>query len=207
MLSPTPTEPGSETSARVLRLKRGEDRRLARRAPVGVQQRGRHRRARRSAASPPGELAQLRSHREPFLGYAYVNPHALICARILSQRRRRSRSTRALIEQRLRAALALRERLGDAPLLPLGVRRVRWAAGTGARSLRRASSSGRSPPPAWRRCERRSTAAVRARARARAALFWKNDSAARELEQLPQVAADRLRRGARRRSQVLRGAA
>ena len=68
----------------MLRLKRGEERRLAaghlwvfsnevdtERTPLG--------------AFAPGAVAQLRSHRDAFLGYAYVNPHALICARILSR--------------------------------------------------------------------------------------------------------------------------
>ena len=68
----------------MLRLKRGEERRLAAghlwvfsnevdtdRSPLG--------------AFAPGEVVQLHSYRDAFLAYAYVNPHALICARILSR--------------------------------------------------------------------------------------------------------------------------
>ncbi len=44
------------------------------------------------------------------MGHAYVNPHALICARILS-RDAAQPVDRALIERRLAAALALRRRL------------------------------------------------------------------------------------------------
>src|SRR5262245_39847593 len=109
--APSPAQP-VEGPARVLRLKRGEERRLSaghlwvfsneidtERTPL--------------AAFAPGEIAQLRSHREAFLGYAYVNPHALICARILSRHAAQPVSGE-LIERRLTAALALRESLGDA---------------------------------------------------------------------------------------------
>jgi len=48
------------------------------------------------------------------MGHVYVNPHALICARILSRDIRRP-VDESLIEERLRSALALRERLGNAP--------------------------------------------------------------------------------------------
>src|SRR5262249_61925979 len=63
-------------------------------------------------AFAPGQIAQLRSSRDAFLGYAYVNPHALICARIMSRDSARPVGPK-LIAQRLESALALRERLGD----------------------------------------------------------------------------------------------
>src|SRR5215467_10947383 len=112
-MSPPTTSPAQplEETARVLRLKRGEERRLLAghlwvfsneidtdRTPLG--------------AFAPGEIVQLRSYRDAFLGYAYLNPHALICARILS-RDAAHHVTAELIEQRLTAALALRASLGD----------------------------------------------------------------------------------------------
>jgi len=172
-------------SAAVLRLKRGEERRLAaghlwvfsnevdtERSPLG--------------AFAPGAVAELRSHRDAFLGYVCVNPHALICARILSRDAAQPVS-RELIEQRLRAALALRERLGaahygrwvfgESDLLPglildrYGDLVVGQIATAGMEALREQIE-----------------AAVRQVVSPRG-LFWKNDSAARELEHLPQVAA------------------
>jgi len=93
----------------VLRLKRGEERRLMSghswvfSNEVDI------------ASTPltalqPGALVQLQAHNGRFLGYAYVNPHALICARIVG-RKPEQRIDRELIEQRLRVALALRERI------------------------------------------------------------------------------------------------
>lgn len=58
----------------------------------------------------PGAIVRLVSHREQFLGYAGVNPHGLIAARILSRDADR-RPGRALIRRRLKTALAMRERL------------------------------------------------------------------------------------------------
>jgi 23S rRNA (cytosine1962-C5)-methyltransferase len=172
-----------EDSTRVLRLKRGEERRLlaghlwvfsneidTERTPL--------------AAFVPGEIAQLRSHRDGFLGYAYVNPHALICARILS-RDAAWRVTGELIEQRLTAALALRESLGDA-------RYCRWVFGEsdllpglvldryGELVVGQTSTAGmealrESIETAVRRTVNPHT------------LIWKNDSAARDLEQLPHL--------------------
>ncbi|MGB5103883.1 MAG: class I SAM-dependent rRNA methyltransferase [Steroidobacteraceae bacterium] len=62
----------------------------------------------------PGALCRVVGDRDRFLGYAYVNPHALICARILS-RDGRFPPGKSLIVHRLQVALALRERLYPAP--------------------------------------------------------------------------------------------
>ena len=163
-----------------LRLKRGEDRRLAsghlwvfsneidtERTPlVGFE---------------PGALAELRSHRDAFMGYVYVNPHALICARILSRDIRRP-VDEPLIEERLRAALALRERLGTAPY-------YRWVFGEsdllpglvldryGDIVLGQIATAG------METLQGVVTAAVR-RVAEPATLYWKNDSNARDLEHL-----------------------
>ena len=120
MSDPKPLHADSAAApARVLRLKRGEERRLAaghlwafsneidtERTPLGD--------------FAPGAIADLRTYRDAFIGYASVNPHALICARILSRTASQPVDA-ALIERRLAAAArAARQRA----LLPLGVRRV-----------------------------------------------------------------------------------
>jgi 23S rRNA (cytosine1962-C5)-methyltransferase len=174
----------TDVKASVLRLKRGEERRLAaghlwvfsnevdtERTPL--------------TAFVPGQIAQLRSYRDAFLGYAYVNPHTLICARILSHDPAQPVGPE-LIEQRLKSALALRQRLGDArygrwvfgesDLLPglvldrYGDLVVGQIATAGMEALRPQIEN-----------------AVRSVVQPRA-LFWKNDSAARELEHLSQAA-------------------
>ena len=62
----------------------------------------------------PGELVDVRDHRDQVHGTAYVNPHSLICARLISRRAGIALDT-DLIEQRLRTALELRTRLFDGP--------------------------------------------------------------------------------------------
>lgn len=140
-----------------------------------------------TAASPlsgfvPGALARVLDHRERFVGHACVNPHALICARILS-REEAEPVDQALIERRLHAALALRRRLyrhecyrlvyGESDGLP-GLVLDRYGdvlvgqIATLAMELLRPVVE----------------AAVRAVLAPRV-LVWKNDGSARDLEQLP----------------------
>jgi 23S rRNA (cytosine1962-C5)-methyltransferase len=61
-----------------------------------------------------GALVRVQSSRGDFLGHAYANPHALICARILS-RQPAERIDAELVARRLAHALALRERLYATP--------------------------------------------------------------------------------------------
>jgi len=170
--------------ARELRLKRGEERRLAA-GHLWVFSNEVDTDATPLTTFAPGDLAQITSHRGQFLGHAYVNPHALICARILSQEAAQP-IDRELIEMRLRAALALRERLyrepyyrlvfGESDGLPglvldrYGEVLVGQIATAGMEALKETVVE-----------------AVRSLL-SPAALYWKNDSAARQLEQLPQVA-------------------
>jgi len=179
-----PVEAAVHGPPAVLRLKRGEERRLTaghlwvfsneidnERTPL--------------TAFAPGDIVAVQSDRGRFLGYAYVNPHALICARILSRDPRHA-ADESLITHRLNVALALRERLhrepyyrlvfGESDGLPglvldrYGDLLVGQIATAGMEALR---------------------PAVEAAARkvlAPAALYWKNDSAARDLEHLPAVA-------------------
>jgi 23S rRNA (cytosine1962-C5)-methyltransferase len=65
-------------------------------------------------AFEPGELVDVRDSRWRALGTAYVNPHSLICARLLSRRAGMNFGVEE-ITQRLASALALRERLFDRP--------------------------------------------------------------------------------------------
>ena len=60
-------------------------------------------------ALAPGAAAMVLDHRRQFLGHALVNPHALICARIVS-RDQHAPIGPELFAARVRAALALRER-------------------------------------------------------------------------------------------------
>jgi 23S rRNA (cytosine1962-C5)-methyltransferase len=169
---------------RILRLKRGEDRRLVaghlwvfsnevdtERTPL--------------TGFTPGAVAELRTARDALLGWVYVNPHALICARIISREVAQPVGAQ-LIERRLTAALALRERLGDA-------RYCRWVYGESdllpGLVLDRYGDVvvGQIATAGMESLKGEVEAAVRKVVNPRG-LFWKNDSAARELEHLPQVA-------------------
>jgi 23S rRNA (cytosine1962-C5)-methyltransferase len=130
----------------------------------------------------PGALCRVIGDRDHFLGYAYINPHALICARILG-RDARYPPGKSLLVHRLQVALALRERLYPRPFYRLvhgesdglpGLVLDRYGdvvvgqAGTaGMESLKDAI-----------------VAAVEQVVAPRA-MVWKNDSGARELEGLP----------------------
>ena len=180
---PQPEPPGGN-AARSLVLKRGEERRLAAGHPwvfsneidTGHSPLG---------AFAPGELATISTHRGDFVGYAYVNPHALICARILS-REAAHPVDRALIEERLQRALALRTRLGAAPY-------YRWVFGESdalpGLVLDRYGDVvvGQIATAGMEALKDEVAAAVRA-VLDPAVLYWKNDTAARDLEQLPQEA-------------------
>ncbi|HYL04067.1 MAG TPA: class I SAM-dependent rRNA methyltransferase [Steroidobacteraceae bacterium] len=165
----------------MLTLKRGEERRIAaghpwvfsnevdtERTPLG--------------AFARGAIAELRSQRGAFLGYACVNPHALICARILS-RDAAQPVGRALIERRLTAALALRERLRATP-------HYRWVFGESdglpGLVLDRYGEFvvGQIATAGMEALKDEIAAAVR-NVLAPSGFFWKNDSAARALEHLP----------------------
>src|ERR1700691_281036 len=91
----------------ILRLKRGEDRRL-RAGHLWVFSNEVDNDATPLTALPVGATVRVLSDRDQFLGYAYVNPHALICARILS-RSPVHPPDRSWLEHRLKVALALRE--------------------------------------------------------------------------------------------------
>ena len=168
----------------VLKLKRGEDRRIRAGHPW-VFSNEIDNVATPLAKVPPGSAVRIHSDRDQFLGHAYVNPHALICARIVG-REIGQPLDRSLIVHRLNVALALRERLSREPYYRLvfgesdglpglvldryGDIIVGQIATRGMEGLREDIEE-----------VVRSVIAPRG-------MFWKNDSGARELEQLESVA-------------------
>lgn len=165
----------------ILPLKKGEDRRLrqghlwvfsnevdTRRTPLSTYQ--------------PGDLAVVVDHGGQPLGLAYVNPHALICARLYSRDPQRALDTR-LLEERLQQALSLRERCHEHPY-------YRWVFGEsdglpglvldryGDTVVGQIATCG---------MERRKAAIAQAVAATLAprSFIWKNSGGFRDLEQLP----------------------
>jgi 23S rRNA (cytosine1962-C5)-methyltransferase len=172
---------GAPLEVPALRLKRGEDRRL-RAGHLWVFSNEVDNEITPLVSLPVGSVVRVLSDREQFLGYAYVNPHALICARILS-RSPVHPPDRSLLVHRLRVALALRERLYTAPY-------YRWAFGEsdGLPGLvldRYGDVIVGQIATAGMEALRGEIEAAVAQVVSPAALIWKNDSGARELEQLP----------------------
>jgi 23S rRNA (cytosine1962-C5)-methyltransferase len=168
----------------VLKLKRGEDRRIRGGHPWVFSNEV------DNVATPlakiePGSAVRIHSDRDQFLGHAYVNPHALICARIVGRDAEHGLD-RSLIVHRLNVALALRERLSREPYYRLvfgesdglpglvldryGDILVGQIATRGMDALKKDVAD-----------------AVRSVLSPKG-LFWKNDSGARDLEQLEPVA-------------------
>ncbi len=165
----------------VLRLKRGEDRRL-RAGHAWVFSNEVDMNAAPLTAFAPGSLARIHDHRDHFLGYAYVNPHALICARILS-RNPDVPIGRVLIEQRLKSALALRERHYAAPYY-----RLVFGEADGLPGLvldRYGDIVVGQIATAGMEALRPDIEAAISRILSPRSLIWKNDGGARELENLP----------------------
>lgn len=97
----------------VLKLKRNEDRRVQA-GHLWIFSNEIDTEASKLASLTAGALVSVESDRGKFLGYAYVNPHSLIAARILS-RHAGFAPGQGLIAHRLNVALALRERLYARP--------------------------------------------------------------------------------------------
>jgi len=173
--------PGDGTALPELRLKPREDRRIAAghlwifsnevdtaRTPL--------------SAFAPGAPCRVLGDRDRFLGYAYVNPHALICARILG-RDRRHPPGRSLIVHRLQVALALRERLYPRPFY-----RLVYGESDGLPGLvldRYGDVVVGQCGTAGMEALKDAVAAALEKVIAPSVLVWKNDSAARDMEGLP----------------------
>ena len=163
----------------VLRLKRNEDRRLhtghlwifsnevdVEQSPLGKFQ--------------AGELVRVMAHNDRALGVAYVNPRSLIAARLLQTW---SIPDAAWFEERLRAALRLRERLFPKPYYRLAYGESDGLPGLvvdryGPACVAQIGTAG------MELLKPKIQEALRRLLRCEA-LFFKNDGAARELEGLP----------------------
>jgi 23S rRNA (cytosine1962-C5)-methyltransferase len=97
----------------VLKLKRGEDRRL-RAGHLWIFSNEVDTAATPLTRFEPGAAVQVHSDRDQFLGFAYVNPRTLIAARIVGRDPAYPLES-SLLVHRLRVALALRERLYPEP--------------------------------------------------------------------------------------------
>jgi 23S rRNA (cytosine1962-C5)-methyltransferase len=166
----------------VLRLKRGEDRRI-RAGHLWVFSNEIDNAATPLVGFKAGAAVHIHSDREQFLGLAYVNPHALICARIVG-RNPAQRLDRSLIMQRLRVALALRERLGAQQYGRLVFGESDSLPGL---VLDRYDSIivGQISTAGMEALKSEVAAAVREILNP-SGILWKNDSGARDLEQLPE---------------------
>jgi 23S rRNA (cytosine1962-C5)-methyltransferase len=164
-----------------LRLRRGEDRRLSSghlwvfsnevdiaRTPL--------------TGFSPGALCRVVSDRDKFIGYGYVNPHSLICARILG-RDPDFLPGKSLLVHRMQVAQSLRRSLYERPFYRL----VHGESdGLPGLVLDRFDDVivGQIATAGMEALRPDIEAAVR-KVIAPRAMLWKNDSGARELEQLP----------------------
>lgn len=164
-----------------LRLKRGEDRRLSAghlwvfSNEVDTQRTPLH-------AFEPGTHARIVSDRDKFLGYGYVNPHSLICARILSRDVARPPS-KSLLVHRLQIAQSLRRALYEHPFY-----RCAFGESDGLPGLvldRFGDVVVGQIATAGMEAMRSDIEEAVQKVLAPAALVWKNDSGARDLEGLP----------------------
>jgi 23S rRNA (cytosine1962-C5)-methyltransferase len=173
--------PAAALALPALQLKRGEDRRL-RAGHLWVFSNEVDNEATPLTAFAVGAQARVLSDRGQFLGYAYVNPHALICARILA-RSPVHPPDRSLLVHRLKVALALRERHYAAPYY-----RLVFGESDGLPGLvldRYGEVLVGQIATAGMEALRADIEAAVAQVLAPQALVWKNDGGARELEQLP----------------------
>jgi 23S rRNA (cytosine1962-C5)-methyltransferase len=169
------------TQIPALRLKHNEDRRIAA-GHLWVFSNEVDTQATPLIAFKPGDLCRVVSDRDKFLGFAYVNPKTLICARVLGRDPNYVPGAR-LLEHRLQTALALRERLYSQPF-------YRWVYGEsdglpglvlerfGDIVVAQIGTAG------MEAMKDEIAAAVREVVKPKA-MLWKNDSGARELEGLP----------------------
>ena len=176
-----PAAASAATALPVLRLKYREERRLAA-GHLWVFSNEIDTTASRLGELAPGSLVRVHSDRDRFLGYAYFNPHSLIAARILG-RDAAFPPGPSLLVHRLRVALALRERLyeqpyyrlvyGESDLLP-GLVVDRY----GETLVVQIATAGME-------VQKAAIVAALVKVVRPANVVFKNDSAARELEDLP----------------------
>ena len=130
----------------------------------------------------PGAPCRIVSSQERFLGYGYVNPHALICARILG-RDPGFPPGKSLLVHRLQVALALRERIYAKPFY-----RLVYGESDGLPGLvldRYGDVVVGQIGTAGMEALKPAILAALLKVIAPQTLIWKNDSGARDLEGLP----------------------
>src|SRR4030095_11156101 len=167
-------------SVPVLKLKRGEDRRL-RAGHLWIFSNEVDIQATPLTQFEPGATVQVHSDRDQFLGFAYVNPRTLIAARIVGRDADYPLDS-ALLVHRLRIALALRERLYREPYYRLAFGESDGLPGLvldrfGDLIVAQSGTAGID------RLRGEVEAAV-AKVVGACTIVWKNDSSARELEGL-----------------------
>ena len=129
-----------------------------------------------------GAIVRVIGDRERFLGYAYVNPHALICARIIG-RDPEHPPGKSLLVHRLQVALALREQLYAKPFY-----RLVYGESDGLPGLvvdRYGDVLVGQVATAGMEALKGEVAEALAKVLEPVSLVWKNDGGARELEGLP----------------------
>jgi 23S rRNA (cytosine1962-C5)-methyltransferase len=164
----------------VLKLKRGEDRRL-RAGHLWIFSNEVDTAATPLTKFEPGAVVQVHSDRDQFLGFAYVNPRTLIAARIVGREADYPLDA-SLVVHRLKIALALRERLYREPFYRLVFGESDGLPGLvldrfGDVVVAQSGTAGID------RLRAEIEAAVEKVVRAKT-LVWKNDSGAREVEGL-----------------------
>ena len=167
-------------SVPVLKLKRGEDRRL-RAGHLWIFSNEVDTVATPLTQFEPGAAVQVHSDRDQFLGFAYVNPRTLIAARIVGRDAAYPLDA-SLLVHRLRVALALREALYREPFYRLVYGESDGLPGLvldryGDVLVAQSGTAGID------RLRGEVEAAV-VKVTGAAAVVWKNDSSARELEGL-----------------------
>ncbi|MGE0114287.1 MAG: class I SAM-dependent rRNA methyltransferase [Steroidobacteraceae bacterium] len=165
----------------ILRLKRNEERRLSA-GHLWVFSNEVNTAETPLTAFKPGDLCRVMSQRDKFMGYAYVNPRALICARILGRDVQHPPGDKSLIVHRLQVALSLRERVYAQPFYRLVYGESDQLPGL---VLDRYSDVivGQIATAGMEVMKEQVVAAVKQVLKPQA-MLWKNDSGARELEGL-----------------------
>jgi len=133
----------------------------------------------------PGQACAILDSRDKPIGVGYVNPHSLICARLVSRGLEHALD-RSLFVHRLNIALSLRERLYEAPYYRLVFGEADGLPGLTIDRFGDVLVAQTTTAGMERLKEPITEAAIKVLKPA--ALWWKNDASIRELEGLPAYA-------------------
>ncbi|MBL8260445.1 MAG: class I SAM-dependent rRNA methyltransferase [Candidatus Competibacteraceae bacterium] len=181
-----PTSPASPADFAPLRLRKDEDRRL-RAGHLWV-----YSNEIDVAATPlrdfqPGQPVAIQAHNGKALGTGYINPHALLCARLVSRDPEHPLGP-SLLVHRLNVALGLRERLYDKPFY-----RLVYGEGDGLPGLvvdRYGDLCVAQLTTAGMERIKDDILAALQKVLKPSAVLWRNDSRMREMEGLERIVAD-----------------